>query len=130
MLVRALAVDKIAEALDQNAAREQVRKGRNVLAVAVRLVKRLREAVRDEKGKVRVFAPERGVRVRVAVHGIDALDIFRDDVAVRVHAERAHLIAILLGAVDELRLIDDVCDVLKDRRRKLDAHAHVDLIVQ
>ena len=130
MLVCALAVDKIAEALDQNAAREQVRKGRNVLAVAIRLVERLREPVRDEKGKVRIFAPERGVRVRVAVHGIDALDIFRDDMAVRVHAERAHLIAVLLRAVDELRLIDYVCDVLKDRRRKLDAHADVDLIVQ
>ena len=50
--------------------------------------------------------------------------------AVRVHAERAHLIAVLLRAVDELRLIDYVCDVLKDRRRKLDAHADVDLIVQ
>ena len=130
MLVRALAVDKIAEALDQNAAREQVRKGRNVLAVAIRLVKGLCKAVRDEKGKVRVFAPERGVRVRVAVYGIDALDIFRDDVAVRVHAERAHLIAVLLRAVDELGLIDDVCDMLKDRRRELDAHADVDLIVQ
>ena len=66
----------------------------------------------------------------MAVHGIDALDVFRDDVAVRVHAECTHLIAILLGAVDELRLVDDVCDVLKDRRRELDAHAHVDLIVQ
>ena len=130
MLVCALAVDKIAEALDQNAAREQVRKGRNVLAVAIRLVKGLCEAVRDEKRKVCVFAPERGVRVRVAVYGIDALDVFRDDVAVRVHAECTHLIAILLGAVDELRLIDDVCDVLKDRRRELDAHADVDLIVQ
>ena len=130
MLVRALAVDEIAEALDQNAARKEVRQRRNVLAVAIRLVKRLREPVRDEKGKVRILAPERGVRVRVAVYGIDALDVFRDDVAVRVHAERAHLIAVLLRAVDELRLIDDVCDVLKDRRRELDAHAHVDLIVQ
>ena len=66
----------------------------------------------------------------MAVYGIDALDVFRDDVAVRVHAECTHLIAVLLGAVDELRLVDDVCDMLKDRRRELDAHADVDLIVQ
>ena len=130
MLVCALAVDKIAEALDKNAARKEVRQRRNVLAVAIRLVKGLCKAVRDEKRKVRIFAPERGVRVRVAVYGIDALDIFRDHVAVRVHTECTHLIAILLGAVDELRLIDDVCDMLKDRRRELDAHADVDLIVQ
>ena len=64
------------------------------------------------------------------IDGVDALDIFRDDMSIRVHAERAHLIAVLLGPVNELRLIDNVCDMLKDCRRKLDAHADVNLIVQ
>ena len=49
--------------------------------------------------------------------------------AVGVHAEGADLVAVLLGAVDELGFVDNVGDVLKNGRRKLDAHADVNLIV-
>ena len=130
MLIRALAVDQIAEALHQNAACEQVGQRRDVLAVAIRLVKRLREPVRNQKRKVCILTAKRRVCIRVPVDGVDALDVFRDDMSIRVHAERAHLIAVLLGPVNELRLIDDVRDMLKHRRRKLNAHTDVNLVVK
>ena len=50
-------------------------------------------------------------------------------VAVGIHAEGADLVAVLLCAVDELGLVNNVGDVLKHGRRKLDAHADIDLVV-
>ena len=54
-----------------------------------------------------------GVGVAVAVDGVDALHVLRHHMAVGVHAEGAHLVAVLLGAVDQLGLIDHVGDALK-----------------
>ena len=129
MLVRANALDKVTEALDQNTAGEHVAQRCDVLAVAIGLIKGLGEAVGHQKCKVSVLAAQSGIGVGVAVDGVYALDIFGDDVAVGVHAEGAHLVAVLLGAVDELGFVDNVGDVLKNGRRKLDAHADIDLIV-
>ena len=65
----------------------------------------------------------------MAVDGVDALHVLRDHMAVGVHAEGADLVAVLLGAIDELGLIDHVGDVLKDQGGQLHAHADVDLVV-
>ena len=129
VLVRANTLDKITEALNENAAGEHIAQRSDVLAVAVRLVERLCKTARDQKGKVCVIALQSGVGVRVAVDGVDALDIFRNDMAVGVHAEGAHLVAVLLGAVYKLRLVNDIGDVLKNRGRQLDTHTDIDLIV-
>ena len=65
----------------------------------------------------------------MAVYGVDALNVFGNDVAVRIHAEGADLVAVLLCAIDELGFVHNVGDVLKHGRRKLDAHADIDLVV-
>ena len=65
----------------------------------------------------------------MAVDGVDALNVFGNDMAVRIHAEGADLVAVLLGAIDELGLVNNVGDVLKHGCRKLDAHADIDLVV-
>ena len=129
MLVRANSLDEVAEALDQNAAGEHVAQRGDVLAVTVGLVKGLCESVGYQKRKVRVCAAQSGIGIGVAVNGVYALDVFCNDVAVGVHAEGAYLVAVLLCAVDELGFVNNVGDVLKDRGRKLDANADVDLIV-
>ena len=50
----------------------------------------------------------------MAVDRIDALHVLRHHMAVGVHAERAHRVAVLLGAVDQLGLVHHVGDVFKD----------------
>ena len=50
--------------------------------------------------------------------------------AVGVHAEGAHLVAVLLGAVDQLGLVHHVGDVLKDGGGQLHPHADVHLVVE
>ena len=50
--------------------------------------------------------------------------------AVGVHAEGAHLVAVLLGAVDQLGLIHHVGDMLKDGGGQLHPHPDVHLVVQ
>ena len=49
--------------------------------------------------------------------------------AVRVHTEGAHLVAVLLGAVDQLGLIHHVGDALKDGGGQFHPHADVHLVV-
>ena len=50
--------------------------------------------------------------------------------AVGVHAEGAHLVPVLLGAVDQLGLVHHIGDVFKDRGGQLHPHADVHLVVQ
>ena len=60
------------------------------------------EAVADQQGKIGVLASQGGVGVGVAVDGVDPLHVLRHHMAIGVHAEGAHLVAVLLGAVDQL----------------------------
>ena len=65
----------------------------------------------------------------MAVDGVDALHILRYHVAVGVHAEGAHRVAVLLGAVDQLGLVHHVGDVLEHGGGQLHPDADVHLIV-
>ncbi len=120
---------QVAEALDQHAAGQHVAQGGDVLAVAVGLVEGLGEPVGHQQGEVGVLAAEGGVGVGVAVDRVDALHVLRHHVAVGVHAEGAHLVAVLLGAVDQLGLVHHVGDVLKDLGGQLHPDADVHLVV-
>ena len=101
-----------------------------MLAIAVGLVKGLGEPVGDQQGEVGIFRTEGGVGVGVAVHRVDALHILGHHVAVWIHAEGAHAVAVLLGAVDQLGLVDHIGDVLKDGGGQLHPDADVHLVVQ
>ena len=50
--------------------------------------------------------------------------------AIGVHAEGSHLVAVLLGAVNQLGFVHHVGDVLEHRGGQLHPHAHVHLVVQ
>ena len=101
-----------------------------MLAVAVGLVKGLGEAVAHQQGEVGILRAEGGVGIGVAVHRVDALHVLGHHVAIGVHAEGAHLVAILLGAIDQLRLVDHVGDVLEHAGGQFHPHADVHLVVQ
>ena len=130
MLVGAHALDQVAEALHQHAAGQHVAQRGDVLAVAVGLIEGLGEAVTYQQGEVGVLTAQGGVGVGVAVDRVDALHVLGHHVAVGVHAEGAHLVAVLLGAVDQLGLVDHVGDVLKDGGGQLHPHADVHLVVE
>ena len=130
VLVGADARRQIPEPLDQHAPRQHIGQGRDVLAVAVGLVEGGGEAVGHQQGEVGVLRAQGGVGVGVAVHRVDALHVFRHHVAVGVHAEGAHLVAVLLGAVHQLGLVHHVGDVLEHGGGQLHPHADVHLVVQ
>ena len=120
---------QVPEPLDQHAPRQHIGQGGDVLAVAVGLVEGGGEAVGYQQGEVGVLAAEAGVGVGVAVDGDDALHVLRHHMTVGVHAEGPHLVSVLLGAVEELGLVDHVGDVLEDHCGELYPHADVDLVV-
>ncbi len=111
LLGGALASDEVAEALDDNAAAQHVAEAGNALAVAVGVLERLGKMLGDQQREVCVFRLFCGILIAVAVYGYDAIRVFVDHSALGVHAEGAHLVFILLGAVDDLALIQLVGDV-------------------
>ncbi len=68
------------------------------------------------------------VLVAVAVDRDDAVGVFVDDDAVRVHAEGAHKVLEFFGAVYDLALIELVGQRCPDVGRELDAHADIDAV--
>ena len=130
MLIGADSLHQVAEALDQYTAGQHIGEGGDVLAIAVGLIEGLGEAVADQKSKVGILTAEAGVCIGVAVNGIDALHIFGHHMAVGVHTEGAHLIAVLLGAVDQLGLVHHVGDMLKDGGGQFHPNPDVHLVVQ
>ena len=79
----------------------------------------------NQKGKVGVFRLLGGILVAVAVDGDDAVGILVDHGALGVHAEGADLILILLGAVDNLALVELIGQVGEYHRRQLHTDADV-----
>ena len=110
-LGRALTADEVAEALDDHAAAQHIAQSCDRLAVAVGILKRLGEVLCHKQGKVRVLGLLRGVLVAVAVDGDDAVRVFVYHRALRVHTEGAHAVAVFLGAVDDLALVQLVGNV-------------------
>ena len=82
----------------------------------------------DKQREVRVFGVQVLALVAVPVDRHDAVRVFVDDDAVRVHAERAHRILIALGAVDDLAFIELVGQVREHDGGQLHAHAEIDAV--
>ena len=101
----ALTADQIAEALDDDAAAQHVGEPGDAFAILIAVFERLGEMIGHQQREVRVFGIARRIFVAVAVYGDDAVGIFADHHAVRVHAEGPHPVLKLLGAVDDLAFI-------------------------
>ena len=93
------------------------------------LLERLGEADGGEQRKVGVFGLAALVAVGVAVDGQHAVGVLGDHAAALVKAEHPGLVAVLLGAVPDLRLIDALGKVLPDDGGQLDANADVHLVI-
>ena len=65
----------------------------------------------------------------MTVDGQNAVGVFGDDAASFIEAEHTGLVAVLLGAVPDFRLVDSFGKILPHDSRQLDAHANVHLVV-
>ena len=125
LLVAPASADQVAEALDYHAAAEHVRESCDAFSVAVGVLEGLCEVLGDQEGEVGVLCPLGGVLEAVAVDGDNPVGVLVDDDAVGIHAEGAHVVLELLGAVDDLALIELVRQRCEHLGGKLDAHADV-----
>ncbi len=121
----ALTADEVTEALHHDAAAQHVGEAGDALAVAVAVLEGLGEVLGDEEGEVGVVRVLLRVLVAVAVDRHDAIGVFIDHHSVGVHAEGAHEILVVLGAVDDLGLVELVGQVGEHLGGKLDPHADV-----
>ena len=85
---------------------------------------------RHQEREIRVMALELRIAVRMAVHRNHAVGVFHDDVAVGIHAERPHKVAVALRAVNQLRLVHLRGNMVPDLVGHLHAHADIHLVVQ
>ena len=122
---RAPAPDQVAEALDDDAAAQHIAQPRDGLAVAITVLEGLGEVLGDQEGEIGILGLLGGILIAVAVDGDDTVGILIDHGALGVHAEGADLVAIGLGAVDDLALIELVGKMGKDRGRQLHPDADV-----
>ena len=82
----------------------------------------------NQKRKIGVFGLLFGILVAVAVNGDDAVGVFIDDRTLRVHAERAHAVAVGFGSVYNLAFVKLVRQVRKHGGGQLHANADVDSV--
>ena len=64
----------------------------------------------------------------MSVYGNDAVRVFCNDFAVRIHTESSYEVAVFLCAVDYLALVDLLCDMLKNSRREFNSYADVNTV--
>ena len=83
------------------------------------------EVLGNEQGKIGVVGLAGVVLEAVAIDRHDAVGVLIDHDAVRVHAEGAYVVLVLLGAIDDLALVELVGDVLEDDGGQLNTHAEV-----
>ena len=119
------APDQIAEPLDDDAAAQHVAQTGDGFAVAVGILEGLGEMLGNQQGEVGVLRLEGRILVAVAVDGDDAVGVLVDHGALGVHAEGAHLVAVLLGAVDDLAFIELIGQMGEYRRGQLHPDADV-----
>ena len=129
MFVGAHTLDQVTKSLHQHTARQHIGQRRYMLAVTVGLIKGLGKSVRYQQGKVGILTLEGRIGIGVAIHRIDAFHILCNHMSVGVHAEGTHLITVLLGAVNQLGLVDHVGDMLKHLGRQFNAHTDIYLII-
>ena len=82
----------------------------------------------NKQCKVGVVSILCGILIAVTVYRHDAVRVFVNDRAARVHAECAHKILKFFGAVDYLALVKLVGKVSEYLIGQLDAHAYVDAV--
>ena len=78
-----------------------------------------------QQGEVSVLRVHGGVLIAVAVDGDDAVGVLVDHRASGVHAERAHLVLILLGLIDDLAFIELIGDGGKHLGGQFHPHADI-----
>ena len=71
---------------------------------------------------------EFGVGVAVSVNGNNAVRVFGNDFAVRIHTESSYKVAVFLGAVNDLALVDLLCDMLKNSRREFNSYTDINTV--
>ena len=121
----ALSADQVAEPLHHHAAAQHIAEPCNALAVAVAVPERLREVLGHQQGEVGVLRVERRILIAVAVDGDDTVGVLVDHRAPGVHAERPHLVLILLRLIDDLALVQLVGDGREHLGGQLHPHADV-----
>ena len=127
-LCRASAPYKVAEALDDNAAAQHIGQTCDAFAIAVGVLEGLGEMLCYQKGKVGVVGLHGRVFITVAVDRYDAVGVLVYNGALGVHTEGSDKVAVLLGAVDYLTLIELVGQMREDGMRQLDTHADIDAV--
>ena len=71
---------------------------------------------------------QRGVLIAVSVDGHDAVGVFVDYNAVWIHAEGSHAILKLLRPVHNFALVQFICQMRKNDRRKFYPHTDIDAV--
>ena len=123
-----LAADQIAESLQHDTAAQHVRQARDALAVPVAVGEGLGEVLRDQQREVCVFCLAGRILIAVSIDRDDAVGVLRNNSALGVHAEGTHQILVLFRLVDDLALVQLICDVLENRSRKLDTDSDIDTV--
>ena len=82
-----------------------------------------------QQRKVCIFAMQLRITEAVTINGDNAIRIFCNHIAIRIHAEGTHNIVIQLGAIQNFCFVNLICNMLKDLRRHLHAHADIYLVV-
>ena len=68
------------------------------------------------------------ILIAVSVHCHNTIGVFIDHYAFGIHAERADKISVLLRAVDDLALIQLICQMGENFGRQLHAHSDVNAV--
>ena len=119
-------VKNIAETLNKDMTRRKhIGQFSDFLRVSDGLIERVVEVVGNKNGKICVVGFKFLVGVTVD-YGKIVVIVFLADKTARILAESANLVLERLGIADELRLVENVVDLLHDLVSYLDAHADID----
>ena len=121
----ASAAHKVAEALNDYASAEHIRKPCNAFAVAVAVLERFGKMLRHKQCKVRVARLFIVALEAVSVNGYNAVCILVDDYAVRVHTKRSDVILEFFGFINYLAFVQLVGQMFENFRPQLYADAYV-----
>ena len=122
---RTAATDQVAKPLDDNTATEHIAQAGNAFAIAIGILKRFRKVLGNQQCEVGILRLLGGIFVAVAIDRNDTVGIFVDHSALGIHAESTNLVAVLLGAVNDLALIELVSQVREHSCRQF--HTDTDI---
>ena len=130
LVVAAAAAHQIAEALHDDPAAQHIAEPRDAFAIAVAILEGLGKMLADQQGKVGILRALGRILIAVAVDGDDAVGILVYHDAIGIHAEGAHVILKLFGAVHDLAFIQLVRQVAEHHGGQLHAHADIHAVGQ